>query len=211
MVLFSGLLLLAVDVCAFFDEVFCGPVDSLPDDFMGVGMVFFGIGLRGDVVGVFVFAYLKEVIQGRVAGFVWSGLCTRGLGVDGEGGCFSCLSVCCRGFLFVCIGRVSFLTVYCPVRKGGTVCRVVLFFNCFKGFCCIGIVCFDCSASVFICLGCSAFVFFCLAVPDSPVFDFEWGVLPVLSGVWLQVFLFLLFCLPGVSRFYLGKDVASEA
>ena len=54
-----GFLLLAADVSGFSGEFSGSPVDPLPDGFEGVGMFSFGIGLGGDIVGVFVLAYLQ--------------------------------------------------------------------------------------------------------------------------------------------------------
>ncbi len=171
-VLVSGFLLPAGDVSGFFDEFPGETVDSLLDRYEGVGVFSIGIGLGGDVVGVFVLAYL--------------------VGVALE-------AVLLRVFLYL-------------VLDGFLLIGLIPVFEDFKVFCRIRIVNSNRAAPVFIRLGIVGIVFFCLAVPYSPDLDLQRRVLFLLCLLCLLFLLclFVLFCLQGASRFYPGKDFASE-
>ena len=159
----SGFLLPAGDVSGFFDEFSSSPVDSLLDRYEGVGVFSFGIGLRGDIVGVFVLAYLVRV----------------------------CLDAVLRSvFLFL-------------VLDGFLLIGLIPVFEVFKVFCRIRIVNSNRATPVFIRPESSGLVFFRLAVAHPSDLDLQRRVLFLLC-------LFVLFCLPGISRLYPGKDFASE-
>lgn len=91
-----GFLLLAANVSGFSGEFSGSPVDSLLDRYEGVGVFSFGIGLRGDIVGVFVLAYLVGVALDAVLRSVFLFLVLDGFLLIGLIPVFEDFKVFCR-------------------------------------------------------------------------------------------------------------------